>query len=348
MTSSNLPAGREVDGVYEVSLDRQLKDTIIFKAEVALKDTINWVADNHPDYGNTMTSVIIKLLVDGLENDLKITFDKKPSAINFRKGVRTGEAVPYAIKSQYEEAVKNSQIINYTNELQAGVITQAEVMEKIADANGVIARLIADGYNPEDFTPNKSAFGTKWKMGSWIYEVSKKSDEDETVMVNGEEVTRKKKDETDNHYLQYTDNGITIIAPHIFENALYMEYDERDEFFNRELRKLELQHICYNKDGNEILYLIDECCPADKIESVKHTISKDTNTVLGVHMVKLERKGERKYRYICIDMENTSSNTYHQIVFMNDGGDLRKETAKEFFEIFTKVAAKTRKKKNAN
>jgi len=347
MSSPRLPAGKDVDGFYEVALDRNEKDTIIFKIEASVKDTINFVAKTNPDYGNSITSVLTKFIVDGLKNDLNITFDKKPSAINFRKGVREGEAVPYAIKSQYEEAVKNSQIVNYTNELQAGVITQDEVMEKIASANRVIANLLAQGYNPELFTPNKSAFGTKWKMGSWIYEVSKKSDEDETVMVNGEEVTRKKKEETDNHYLQYTDNGISIIAPHLFENALYKEYDERDEFFNRELRKLELQNLSYNKDGNEVLYLIDECCPADKIEGVKHTISKDTNTVLGVHLVKLEKKGERKYRYICIDMENTTNNTYHQIVFMNNRGKNRTDTAKEFFEIFTKVEAKTRKKKNA-
>ena len=142
MTSSSLPTGKDVDGVYEVALDRNEKDTIIIKAEAALKDTINWVAKNNPEYGNTITSVITKFVVDGLENELKITFDKKPSAINLKKSVRSGEAVPYYIKSQYEEALKNSQMVNYTNELQAGVITQDEVMKRIAAANNTIANII--------------------------------------------------------------------------------------------------------------------------------------------------------------------------------------------------------------
>ena len=347
MTSSSLPTGKDVDGVYEVALDRNEKDTIIIKAEAALKDTINWVAKNNPEYGNTITSVITKFVVDGLENELKITFDKKPSAINLKKSVRSGEAVPYYIKSQYEEALKNSQMVNYTNELQAGVITQDEVMKRIAAANNTIANIIGQGYNPEEFTSNKSTFGTKWKRGSWIWEVSKKTDEDETVMYEGREVTRKKKDETDNHYLQYADNGITVAIANLFETALYKEYDERDEFDNRTLRGVELQNQVYKEDGNELLYLIDETCPEGKIKEVKDTVSKDTNKVIGVHLVKLERKGERRYRYVCIDIEKTTDGTYHQIVFMNDRGSNRIKTAKEFFEIFTKVEAKTRKKKNA-
>ena len=35
--------------------------------------------------------------------------------------------------------------------------------------------------------------------------------------------------------------GIEVIAPNVFTNALYKSYEERDEYFNNQLRKVELQ-----------------------------------------------------------------------------------------------------------
>ena len=80
-------------------------------------------------------------------------------------------------------------------------------------------------------------------------------------MIDGKEITRKKRDENDRHYLQYADNGITIICPNIFTNALYLEYYERDEYFNNELRKINFQHQVYKDDETELYSVIEALCP---------------------------------------------------------------------------------------
>jgi len=212
-------------------------------------------------------------------------------------------------------------------------------------ANAELLGFLAQGYSLDDLHPNKKSFGHKWSEGDWIWEVSQKTDEDEEVMVNGKEITRKKRLETDTHYLQYVDNGIEIIAPNVFSNALYKSYEERDEYFNNQLRKVELQHLVYNENTDEVIQLIDECCPQNKAAHLKSYISdRKKIDVIAAHLVKLQRKNERRYRYICLDCYNKAENTYKQIIFMVNRGTNRDTTSKDFYEEFNKVEKASKKK----
>jgi hypothetical protein len=342
----SLPTHKETDGIKEFIVDKDEKATIIFKCEGVLKDILYYLAKSSNTYGNTITSVITEMITTTLKDKHSYTFDKTLDALQSRSVIRSGEAIPYHIKSAMENAIKFSNPAAFADELAAGKITAAEVKEKVDTANATIMSLMEQGYNPNDFHPNKKSFGYKWSEGSWIWEVSRKSDEEEVVSINGREVTRLKAAEGDTHYLQYIDNGITIICPNIFMNALYMSYPERDEYFNRELRKVDLQHQQYKNDGKEYDLLIDECCPEENVSEAKKIISASGNEVIGAHMVKLERKGARQYRYMCIDVWNKSSNTYQQLVFMNDRGANKEATTKPFYQVFTKVEQKSRKKTN--
>ena len=341
----SLPDYTVKDGVKEFAVGEDDTATIIFKCEGILKELLKYVAKSDNKYGNTITAVITEMVADTLKEEYSYTFDKKLLALTSRSVIRSGEAIPYHIKSAMENAIKSSNPASYASEISAGTITVAEVKAKVDSANAVIMDLMGQGYNPDDFHPNKKSFGYKWSEGSWVWEVSRKSDEEETVMINGKETTRLKRDDSDRHYLQYSDNGITVICPNIFTNALYMQYHQRDEYFNRELRKVGMQHSSYKKDGNEYELLIDECCPQKYVSQAKKIISADGNEVIGAHMVKLEEKGCRQYRYMCLDVWNKNDDTYQEIVFMNERG-MDSKTAKADFRIFTKVEQKSRKKKN--
>jgi hypothetical protein len=209
--------------------------------------------------------------------------------------MRMGEAIPYPIKSKILSAQERSSISFYANDISAKQISVAEATAQMNAANAELLGFLEQGYSLEDLHPNKKSFGHKWSEGDWIWEVSQKTDEDEIVMVNGKEITRKARLETDTHYLQYVDNGIEIIAPNLFTNALYMSYEERDPYFNNELRKVGLQHCFYKEKSDEVIQLIDECCPEKEIPALKKYLSdKDNIDVFACHLVKLKIKNEKK------------------------------------------------------
>lgn len=70
--------------------------------------------------------------------------------------------------------------------------------------------------------------------------------------------------------------------------------------------------------------------------------------VTAAHLVKLQRKNERRYRYICLDCYNKADNTYKQIVFMVNRGTNRDTTSKDFYEEFDKVEKPSKKNHNQN
>jgi len=341
-----LPAHSVVDGNTMFEVDTKDRATIIFKCEGALKDVLYYLAKDDNKYGKTITAVITEMVTQSLKSEHQYTFDKTLTALQTRSVVRSGEAIPYYIKSAMESAVKASNPAGYADELAAGIITVEEVKTKVDEANNTIMKYMAMGYNPSDFHPNKKSFGYKWSEGSWIWEVSKKTDEEETITVGGREVTRLKRDGSDIHYLQYTDNGVTVICPNIFTNALYMSYVERDEYFNRELRKVELQHQQYGKNGKEYQKILEECCPQSNLKEALDLISATDSEIIGAHLVKLERKNKRQYRYMCLDVWNKKDDTYKQIVFMSERGGINNKTTEDFYEVFGKVAPKSRKKTN--
>jgi hypothetical protein len=318
-------------------------ETIIFKCEATLKEVLKSVAKNDGKLGNTITSVITRLLVKGLEEDFNYKFNPPLSATKTRASMRMGEAIPYPIKSKILSAQERSSISFYANDISAKQITAAEATAQMNAANAELLGFLEQGYSLEDLHPNKKSFGHKWSEGDWIWEVSQKTDEDEIVMVNGKEITRKARLETDTHYLQYVDNGIEIIAPNLFTNALYMSYEERDPYFNNELRKVGLQHFPCKDDGKEVIQLIDECCPEEQVPALKKYISdRKKIDVIACHLVKLQIKNERRYRYICLDCYNTEENTYKQIIFMNERGN--QTTSKDFYKEFDKVVSQKKSK----
>ena len=342
----SLPPHNKTDEGLEFIIDKGVTGTIIFKIEDAVKDVLLYLAKSDNQYGNSYTAVLAEMITTHLKERHNYTFDRQLNALNHAYHTPTsGDGIPYAIKSAYENAVKDSNPANFAEELSAGLITAAEVNERVTAANGIIMSIISKGYNPNDFTSNKKSFGYKWGQGSWIWEVSRKSSEEETVTIEGKEVTRLKKLDIDSHYLNYTDNGIELICPHIFVNALYMRYQQRDDYFNRELRKVSLQHAEYKKDGKEYEYIIDECCPTSKVELVKTMISTSGVEVIGAHLVKLNKKGMRQYRFVCLDLWDKTNDTYKEVVFMNDRGMNNTKTATTFFEVFEKVPPKTRKQR---
>ena len=339
-----LPAHTTEEGFTTFSLV-DTEATIIFKCELTLKEVLKHIAKNDTGYGNTITSVITNLLVNGLEKEKQYKFDRKLAATKTGGAVRSGEAIPYAIKSKIQSAQERSNITYYANDISAKVISPEEATAQMNAANTELLGFLAQGYSLDDLHPNKKSFGYKWSEGDWIWEVSQKTDEDETVMVNGKELTRKKRLDTDTHYLQYVDNGIEIIAPNVFSNALYKSYEERDEYFNNQLRKVELQHLVYKENTDEVIQLIDECCPQNKAAQLKTYISdKKKIDVIAAHLVKLQRKNERRYRYICLDCYNKADNTYKQIIFMVNRGTNRDTTSKDFYEEFDKVEKISKKK----
>ena len=341
---SSLPQYKMVDGKKQVIVDKDEEATIIIKCEGAVKDVITSLAKNNNHYGNTLTAVITQMIVDGLEDKDNITFDEKLKALTSRARIRTGEAIPYHIKSMMSKAVEQSNITYWMDDISAKNISVEEAKAKVEDANNTIMNLIEQGYNPADFHKNKKSFGSKWVEGDWIYEISRKTDEEEEVMIDGKEITRLKRDENDRHYLQYNDNGITIICPNIFTNALYLEYYERDEYFNNELRKINFQHQVYKDDETELYSVIEALCPdANKKQAM--SIIKDRSKVecIAAHLVKLEQNGKRRRRYICLDCWNKVDDTYQQVVFMIDR-EGKAETSEEFFEVFSKVHQKSRRK----
>ena len=345
----SLPKHKQEDGFSIFSVDEKDIATIIFKTEGVLKDVLKYVAKQDGKYGNTITSVITHLVVKGLEEEKSYKFDTELSALRSRAKARTGEAIPYHIKSKILSAQERSSIAYYANNLSAKVISLEEATAQMNSANAELLGFLEQGYSLEDLHPNKKSFGYKWSEGDWIWEVSQKTDEDETINLRDKEIVRKARLLTDTHYLQYTDNGIEVIAPNIFTNAFYKSYEERDEYFNNELRKVELQHLKYKDDGSEVISLIDEVCPTDKVASLK-TYLADRNKidVIGAHLVKLQRKGERRYRYILLDCYNKDDNTYKQIVFMVDRGLNRETTSRDFYEEFDKVPEKKRKNNKSN
>jgi len=341
---TTLPPHKIVEGNKVVEIDKDDEATIIFKCEGAVKDVVSHLAKTTNGYGNTMTAVITKFLADGLETQENITFDEKLKALTSAARIRVGEAIPYHIKSQMKRATEESNIAFWMDAISAKEITVEEAKQRVENANGIIMNLMEQGYNPADFHTNKKSFGYKWVEGDWIYEVSRKTDEEETVKHDGRDVTRLKRDITDRHYLQYSDNGITPICPNIFTNALYKEYYERDEYFNNELRKVGIQHSTYKDDGNEVEGLIDECCPTkDKKTAMNIIFDRKNIEVIAAHLVKLQLKGKRKKRYICLDCWNKKDDTYTQVVFMKDVLG-KADTSEDYFKVYTKVEQKSRKK----
>ena len=341
---SSLPYNTEVDNKKQVVVDKNEEATIIIKCEGVVKDVISHLAKSNNQYGNTLTAVITQMIVDNLDEKDNITFDSKLKALTSRARVRKGEAIPYHIKSQMIKAVEESNIGYWMDDISAGLITVEQAKEKVESANNLILEKMEQGYNPADFHKNKKSFGSKWVEGDWIYEISRKTEEEEEVMIDGKEITRLKRDENDRHYLQYADNGITIICPNIFTNALYLEYYERDEYFNNELRKINFQHQVYKDDETELYSVIEALCPdANKKQAM--SIIKDRSKVecIAAHLVKLEQNGKRRRRYICLDCWNKVDDTYQQIVFMIDR-EGKAETSEEFYAVYSKVPQKSRKK----
>jgi hypothetical protein len=331
------------DGEYFIFPVEKDEATIIFKCELALKEVLKSVAKNDGKLGNTITSVITHLLVKGLEEEFNYKFHPPLGATKPRASMRMGEAIPYPIKSKILSAQERSSIVFYANDISANQISVEEATAQMNAANAELLGFLAQGYSLDDLHPNKKSFGYKWSEGDWIWEVSQKTDEDEAVMFNGKEITRKKRLETDTHYLQYVDNGIEIIAPNLFTNALYMSYEERDPYFNNELRKVGLQHCLYKEKSDEVIQLIDECCPEKEIPALKKYLSdKDNIDVFACHLVKLKIKNERRYRYICLDCYNKKDNTYKQIVFMNERGN--QTTSKDYYKEFGKVVSQKKSK----
>ena len=174
---SSLPQYKMVDGKKEVVVDKQEEATIIIKCEGAVKDVITSLAKNNNHYGNTLTAVITQMIVDNLDEKDNITFDEKLKALTSRARIRTGEAIPYHIKSQMSKAVEESNIAFWMDDISAKLISVEEAKKKVEDANNTIMGLIEKGYNPADFHKNKKSFGSKWVEGDWIYEISSKLDE---------------------------------------------------------------------------------------------------------------------------------------------------------------------------
>ena len=206
---SLIPPYTDVDGSKQVIVDKDEEATIIIKCEGAVKDVISYLAKNNNQYGNTLTSVITQMIVDNLSEKDNITFDTKLKALCSRARVRSGEAIPYHLKSQMIKAQEESAISYWMDDISAGLITVDEAKAKVASANEFILEKMEQGYNPSDFHRNKKSFGSKWVEGDWIYEISRKLDEEEDVMIDGKEITRKKRDENDRHYLQYADNAVS-------------------------------------------------------------------------------------------------------------------------------------------
>lgn len=310
--------------------------TIIFKIEGEVKEILDYIAKKDGRYGNTTTAVITNYIVEGLEKDLKYKFATPLAALRKAAGKNGENGIPANIKTKIASAQQRSNIAFYANDIAAKTISIEEATAQMQSANLELLGFIEQGYSLDDLQGSKNSNSYKGNQGDWIYEISQKTDENEVVMFNGKEITRKKKLETDAHYFQYLDNGIEVVAPNLFENAFYKSYNERDNYFNNELRKVELQGIIYKPDGSEIGKLVDECCPQEKISIIKNYISGDNVNVIGTHLVKLKKKNERKYRYICIDCFNKTDKSYKQFVFMVDRGSNRQATSKDFFQEFNK------------
>ena len=93
----------------------------------------------------------------------------------------------------------------------------------------------SQGYDIKNCTTKKT-FGSKWQGVLGFMSKQNLDIEEEENKV----ITRKKQTLRQT-LLQFNDNGITLICPHIFENALYLKYSETDDNFNRELRKVAAQ-----------------------------------------------------------------------------------------------------------
>ena len=191
---TTLPPHKIVEGNMVVEIDKDDEATIIFKCEGAVKDVVSHLAKTTNGYGNTMTAVITKFLADGLETQENITFDEKLKALTSAARIRVGEAIPYHIKSQMKRATEESNIAFWMDAISAKEITVEEAKQRVENANGIIMNLMEQGYNPADFHTNKKSFGYKWVEGDWIYEVSRKTNEEETVKHDGRDVTRLKRD----------------------------------------------------------------------------------------------------------------------------------------------------------
>ena len=338
------PSYKMVDGKKCLDIDSNDMDTIIFKIEGAVKEMLFYLAkSNNNDYGSTITAVLARWIKDKMEDE-GITFSRELNTLRMIRSEKTKYERDTEIKKNIRKALADSKIENYVDLISAGTITMQEAQLQVARANAHLLEYIEQGYNPNEIASTKKSFGYKWSEGSWIYEISRKIDEEETILINNKQVTRKKVNPDDRHYFQYQDNGIEVILPNIFENALYLEYYERDEYFNRELRKVSGQGITYGRTDDSLRFeyksLVEEFCPKKNIEEVDNYILQNHIKMIGTHLVKLQRKGERKFRYICIDTWNERNDEYRQFVFMKSRGGNTFETAKEFYGNFTRVLGK--------
>ena len=348
--SPSLPDHTIEDGKKVFDISNSAMDQIIFNVEGDIKDIITYLAkDPNNQYGNTTTAVLHQWILDKLDSDHSITFTTKTKTLSSNTKELTELEKLNLLKKQVRELKKLADFGYYQAELQGGKISMDAVNMRIMEANRSLLEISSQGYDINELATTKKTFGSKWQESSWIYEVSRKLDIDEEVTMNNKVITRKKADPSDRHYLQFADNGITLICPHIFENALYLTYGETDEYFNRELRKVSAQNLKYDRsngdDRAEWLDIIDEFCPQDKVSEAKKYITDKSIELIGIHLVKLERKGKRKYRYICIDMWESKHDYYKQIVFMSDRGYGTEDTAEDFYQLFQWVVGKKDKPK---
>ena len=348
--SPSLPDHTLQDGKKLFDISNSAMDQIIFNVEGDIKDIITYLAKEPTNsYGNTTTAVLHQWIMEMLETKHNIIFTTKTKTLSSNVKEMTELEKLNALKKHTRELKKLADFSYYQAELQAGKISMESINTRMMEANAGLMKLVAEGYDINELSTTKKTFGSKWQESSWIYEVSRKLDIDEEVTMNNKLVTRKKADPNDRHYLQYNDNGITLICPHIFENALYLKYSETDEYFNRELRKVSAQNLKYDRSSGdereEWLEIIDEFCPQEKVSEAKKYITDKSIELIGIHLVKLERKGMRKYRYICIDMWDSKYDNYKQIVFMVDRGYGTEDTSQDFYQLFQWVVGKKDKPK---
>ena len=325
-------------------------DQIIFNIEGDIKDIITYLAKQPNNrYGNTSTAVLHQWIIDGLENHHNITFSTATKTIKGSVREYTELEKMNSLKKLVRTLKKEADFGYYQADLQDGRISVDSVNSKIMEANKLLYELTKEGYDIEALASTKKAFSTKWQGSSWMYEISRKTDIEEEVKQGGTIITRFKANPEDRHYLQYNDNGITLICPNIFDNAFYLKYGEVDEYFNRELRKVSAQHLEYKRDDTdsrtEWLSVVDEFCPQGKTEEAKKYIKDKNNECIGIHLVKLERKNKRKCRYMCIDIWNKHTDDYKQIVFMTNRGYGTEDTTEDFYQLFQKVLGKKDKPK---
>lgn len=136
---------------YEVALKGESKTPMLLNVESGVKDIISALAKKEPikgaedispeafaDYPNSITGVVMHLVVTGLKAELDISFDELPKSIRQRGNAAMNKKINgkkrLLTREEKNELLEQTQMSYYETRIATGEITIDDAMNSIREA----------------------------------------------------------------------------------------------------------------------------------------------------------------------------------------------------------------------